>query len=74
MGKLSNIHELPSIEWREKHCYPWGVKKPEEEKYTHGASLTCSFCDKTAYIPKLNIDNINGSDPIQCPLCKEINT
>ena len=70
-GKISNLVEVASVNWRIKHCYSTDLKQDVKKwtTQTHAASLLCGFCKKEPYITGFNLND----NEIKCCLCGEIN-
>jgi len=70
-GKISNLIETASVEWRKEHCYSSNleedIKKWTHE--THAGLLICGKCEKEPYITGFNLEE----KKVKCCLCGEIN-
>ena len=70
-GKISNLAETASVEWRIKHCYSSNldedIKKWTHE--THQGILICGSCGKQTYKVGFNLKE----GKVKCCLCGEIN-
>ncbi len=70
-GKISNLVESASVEWRKKHCYSSNLEE-DMKKWayeTHGGSLLCGNCEEQPYITGFNLKE----NKVKCCLCGEIN-
>jgi hypothetical protein len=70
-GKISNLIETASVEWRIKHCYSLNLEE-DIKKWTyetHAGLLTCGKCEKETYITGFNLKE----EKVKCCLCGEIN-